>query len=115
MSYYLSQGDLEPDMLLIVSTINGPVDLTTAINITLSWQKPDGSLVSVELVVVNAVTGQVKRVWQVGDSAIPGAHEGRVEVTWANSEVTTYPNDGSAIIWWVTPSFTAAALPPPTP
>ena len=106
MSYYLSVGDLEPDMLINVSTLaGGPSDLTSAIDVSLQWQKPDGTVTTVELVMVDASQGQVKRVWASGDSAIPGTHMGRVIVTWSNSEVSTYPNDNSSIIWWVTPQF----------
>ena len=106
MSFSLVVGDLEPDMEIDLATVaNGPVDLTDATALTLQWEKPDGTVSNVGLVLIDAPTGRVKRVWASGDSALAGTHRARAVVTWSNAETSTYPNDGSVIYWVVYPQL----------
>lgn len=105
MSYSLVRGDLEPDMEIDVATSAGPVDLSGALDVSMRWEKPDGTVVTVELVVIDAPTGRVKRVWASGDSDLPGVHRAQVVVTTSNDEPETFPNDGSFVIWWVYPQL----------
>jgi hypothetical protein len=107
MSYSLVVGDLEPDMEIDAVDYNGSVGtaavLTGATDVSLRWKKPDGTVITVPLVVIDLATGRLKRVWVAGDSDQEGVHFGQVVVTLANGELRTYPNDGSQIIWWVYP------------
>jgi hypothetical protein len=99
--FELVAGDLEPDMPLTVTMNGEAVDLTDATSIVLHWLKPNGAVVDVTLTAVDLATGQVKRVWETGDSAQTGYHKARVKVTWDTGDVQTYPNDGSWLIWAV--------------
>jgi hypothetical protein len=103
--YALIQGDLEPDMLIDLAAPAAIAELPTALGVVLQWLKPDGTLTSVPLVIVTAsgTVGQVKRVWQTGDSALVGLHKGVVQVTCANGEICSDPNDGTPLVWNVFP------------
>lgn len=101
MAYALVQGDLEPDMLINLAAPSAIAELPTALVVNMLWEKPDGTVTTVSLAIVTATgtVGQVKRVWQAGDSAEVGVHRGIVQVTCANGEITSDPNDGSTMIW----------------
>lgn len=109
MSYSLIVGDLEPDMFLTAAVSDVAQDLSDAVSVELLWRKPDGTESTVALTPVNAATGQYRRVWAAGDTDMAGVHRGRIVVTWdgpsdltsADDEVQTFPNDGSWIIWYV--------------
>ena len=100
-TYSLVQGDLEPDMVITLAAPGALASLPTATAVNLYWKKPDGTIATVPLVVVNATTGQVKRVWAIGDTALAGLHRGIVQVTGANGEIASDPNDGTHLLWWV--------------
>lgn len=105
MSYNIIEGDLDPDMALQAIDASGSVaDLSTAVDISLYWVKPDGTTSTVPLVAVSLALGQVKRVWVAGDTAQVGVHMGRIVVTAPGGETRTYPNDGSWLYWWVNPA-----------
>lgn len=109
MSFSLIVGDLEPDMFLTASVSDTAQDLSDAVSVELRWRKPDGTESLVDLTVVDAATGQYKRVWEAGDTDMAGVHRGRIVVTWdgeddmttADDEVQTFPNDGSWFLWLV--------------
>ncbi len=101
MAYSVTQGDLEPDMLITLAAPGAQAALATAQAVDLWWKKPDGTIVTVALVVVNATLYQLKRVWATGDTDIAGLHRGRVLVTASNGEVASDPNDGTHLLWWV--------------
>ena len=97
--FEMIEGDLEPDMPLTVTVEGTAQDLTAATTIELYWVKPDGTMDTVELTEVDYELGQVKRVWEAGDSDVVGYHKARIKVTWSTGEVQHYPNDGSWV-WW---------------
>lgn len=103
MSYSLVAGDLEPDMYLTASLDGAadPLDGDEVESIEMRWRRPDGTESTVELTPVSLVAGQVKRVWEAGDTDDVGVHRGRIVVTYDTGEVETYPNDGSWFVWWV--------------
>lgn len=105
MSYSVVEGDLEPDMLLTVTTATQR-DLADAVSVELRWKKPDGvvDLVALVEVTTSVNSGVYKRVWEIGDTDMTGVHRGQVVITWdvgATEEVETCPNDGSWTIWHV--------------
>lgn len=99
MAYSLIRGDLEPDMEL-QAKINGVAEnLTTAQEIKLRWQKPDGTVALVTVTSVDLTLGKVKRVWVAGDTDQVGLHRGQLRVVRSNGEVQTFPNDQSYYLW----------------
>lgn len=105
MSYTIIEGDLEPDMGLTVYIDDAPAVLTGALVVELRWQKPDGTVSIVSLTTVNLAVGQVKRVWQAGDTDQVGYHKGQIRVTRSNGEYQTFPSDGSSYMWLVSPKL----------
>lgn len=111
--YSLMQGNLQPDMLIPLKAPAAQAALATALQVTLHWKKPDGTVADVALAVVmsgisndpNIPSYCVKRVWATGDSDVLGQHLGTVVVTCANGETTSDPNDGSYMSWWVYPNL----------
>jgi len=99
MAYSLIVGDLEPDMELQATENSVPKNLTTATAINMRWKKPDGTVSLVALTAVALATGTVKRVWALGDTDQVGTHYGRIVVIHANSELQTFPSDGSWFVW----------------
>lgn len=97
--YGLLQGDLLPDMLIELEAPGAIAALVDAQDVRMTWKKPDGTISSVALFVVDEVEGLVKRVWQTGDSAQIGTHHGIVVVTAANGETTSDPNTGATFCW----------------
>lgn len=101
MSYSLVVGDLEPDMFVTAARSGTPEDLRDAVTVELDWLRPDGTRSTVALEAVDAEQGQYKRVWEAGDTDIPGVHRGRLVATWPDEEPQTYPNDGTWMLWYV--------------
>lgn len=102
--FSLVAGDLEPDMPLTATMNDVAEALTGALAIEMRWRKPDGTLALVDLTAVDLATGQVKRVWDAGDSDMVGTHLGRIVVTRSTGEIQTFPNDGSWFAWTVVPA-----------
>lgn len=101
MSYSLVRGDLDPDMFIDLDMNDVAESLGGALAIELEWTRPDGTEVTVDLEVVDAAAGQVKRVWEDGDTEIVGTHTGRVVVTRSNGDRQHFPSDGSRFSWTV--------------
>jgi hypothetical protein len=105
VGYMIIEGDLEPDMGLILSIDDAPASLVGATAIIMRWKKPDGTVSQVALANVDLLNGQVKRVWTAGDTDIVGYHEGQVRVTRANGEYQTFPSNGGSYVWLVSPKL----------
>lgn len=99
MSYGIVQGDLEPDMPLTVTAAGALAALPTALSVQLRWKKPDGTVSTVALTVVDAPTGAVKRTWVAGDTDLVGWHEGQIVVTAADGNDLSSPVDGTYLLW----------------
>lgn len=95
------QGDLEPDMAITLTTAAALAALPAALAVNLAWKRPDGTTATVPLVVVDAPTGQLKRVWSAGDTSVVGLHRGRVVITCSNGEPLSEPDDYTHLYWWV--------------
>jgi hypothetical protein len=77
-------------------------DVSGADSVEFRWVKPDGTTYLTNLTPVNAALGEFQMDWSGNDSDTIGPHLGEVVVT-TDGVVETYPNDGSKIIWWVSP------------
>lgn len=103
--YSLVSGDLKSDMLITLSAPGAIAALPTAQAANMLWTKPDGTTVTVPLIVVspgNGTSGAVlKRVWSAGDTALAGLHKGTVRITDSAGNLCSDPNDGSHMCWWI--------------
>lgn len=97
--YTLVVGDLEPDLVLTAKLNDVPQDLSTALSVTLEWVDPNGQAHTGSVVAVDATLGVYRRVWDPGDTDLPGYYRGRLLVSWPGNEPAHFPNDGSWI-WW---------------
>jgi hypothetical protein len=96
--FEIVQGDLEPDLPLTITVNDSPEDISGS-TVELRWRKPDGTFTTVDLTTVDLSVGQVKRVWEEGDTDVVGFHQAQVAVTRPGGEVQTFPSDGS-YYWW---------------
>ena len=94
-------GDLEPDLDIQLTEDGRPADLTGITAAVLLWTRPDQTTATVDLTIVDAPTGRVRRTWVAGDTAQVGTHRGRVRVTHANGDPQTFPGDGSRFAWQI--------------
>lgn len=105
MTYSLVTGNLKPDMLITLVAPGAIAALPTAQSANMLWTKPDGTTVTVPLIVVtagNGVSGAVlKRVWSAGDTALAGLHKGTVMITDASGNPVSDPTDGTHMTWWI--------------
>lgn len=112
----LISGDLLPSMSVQLGNAASIAALATAQSVAMLWLRPDGTVVSVPMVVVDPVNGIVQRVWSPGDSVQTGEHRFQVVVTASNSETATDPVDGSLYKWWVYPRISGPSpIVPPAP
>lgn len=98
MSFDIVRGNTQPPMDVDISG-----DATGADSVQLRWAKPDGTTYLSTLTAVTPAEGLYKMEWGPDDTDQIGPHIGEVVVT-VGGEETTYPADGSKIIWWVNPS-----------
>lgn len=102
MSYSIGQGDLDPPIEFPL-TVNGvAVDISDVVATpALLWIRPDLSTASVSLIFVDKPSGRVARLWQAGDTSIPGLHRARVQVIRADGNPQTFPSDNGWFRWRV--------------
>lgn len=100
MSYDIIEGDLEPDMPMSVG-----VSVVGASSVRMRWRKPSGAVSTVDLTIITAASGELRRVWEAGDTDEVGVHRCQVVVTWSTGEVQTFPSDGNYGQWTVHPKL----------
>lgn len=117
MSYSIVQGTLDPPMPITVYTGG---DVAFAIDeetdtVVLKYKDPDGVLFEVELDItseyveappvgelVNGTAGQLRRIWQAGETDIPGVYLGRIFVT-REGRTRGFPSESLPFVWTVEP------------
>lgn len=95
-SFYLKAGDTSPALRATLQNPDGTaVDLTGATVVFNMRSSGNTVLISrVACSIVTAASGIVQYDWQAGDTDTVGQHLGEFEVTFADSTVETFPNDG---------------------
>lgn len=100
MAFTIKKGDTLPEINASLTT--GPdadtqvaVDLTTATS-TILVIKPvaGGSSTRLTGAIVGSPTlGNVKYVWQAGDTSVAGSYDAEWEITFGAGKIQTFPND----------------------
>lgn len=103
MSYEIVKGDTGPAMPVTLTVSGTAIDVSGADTVVMRWAKPDGTVTESTLTVLDASVGSFQMEWSTGDTDQIGAHIGEVVVT-TGSEIETFPNDGTKIIWFVNPT-----------
>lgn len=93
--YTIKQHDTWPPIEATLSDDVGPMDLTGAtVKLLLKSAGAGTTLVEGVCEIVSAAGGTVKYEWDPADTASVNTFSGEFEITWANSTITTVPNDG---------------------
>lgn len=96
MTFYIKQNDTVPSIRATLQNGNGdPVDL---INATVRFHmRPIGgnsAKVDAEAVVISAASGIVQYNWDAANTDAVGTYHAEFEVTYPDSTIETFPNDG---------------------
>lgn len=104
MSFSIVQGDLAPDLELQVLENGAPKNISTGYTSWgMRWRKPDGTITTVALSVVDPTTGLLVYMWQPGDTDVTGLHHGTVTGIRNTGAPQTFPSDSTAARWAVSP------------
>lgn len=94
--FTIKRGDTFPFLRAVLSDANGPVDLTGAtVKVILKTPGLSGTVVVNDVcTITNAANGIVEYEWDPADTATVNTLDAEWQVTWADAEVTTFPNEG---------------------
>lgn len=99
MAFTIKQNDTSPAIMAqLLDGSNDPVNITGATSVRFHM-RPVGegspaAVIDEDATVVTASTGDVKYVWQAGDTDTNGTYQAEFEVTFATGEIETFPNNG---------------------
>jgi hypothetical protein len=99
MAFSLKQNDTSPSLqATLKDAAQNPVDLEGA-TVKLHMKSAEGILkVNAAMTVVDQNNGIIQYDWQSGDTDTAGTYYVEFQVTYADSSVETFPNDGNKII-----------------
>lgn len=96
MSFYIKQDDTTPSLRADLK--NGSGDSVDLLDATVRFHMREiGStniVVDADATVISEAGGTVQYDWVAGDTADVGSYQAEFEVTYPNSTVETFPNDG---------------------
>ena len=95
--FAIKSGDTKPDLTATLLDANGAaVDITgAAVKFSMKQLgKSSAKISKAAVTIVLATAGTVKYVWGASNTDTPGEFEGEFEVTFGDSTVLTFPNDG---------------------
>lgn len=97
-TFNIKRFDLLPDMVLTVADNDVPVDLSLAGSAKLIVSNRSGIKIEASLTIEDQEEedkiGQVRYVWQEGDTDTVGSFNMEVEVMWAGQRPETFPSKG---------------------
>ena len=96
MTFYVKQNDTSPAMLATLQDANGDAINLTAATVRFHMRAVGSSQVVVDqaAVVVTPLEGLVRYDWAADDTDTIGSYQAEFEVTYADSSIETFPNDG---------------------
>jgi transcriptional/translational regulatory protein YebC/TACO1 len=93
----LKQNDTRGAIKATLSNESGPVDLTGA-TVRFLMSKVGKLKVNKQAIIQDAINGSVLVVFERVDTDESGLYQGEFEVTYSDSSVETFPNDGYVLI-----------------
>lgn len=99
MAFSIKQNDTSPSILATLKDASSvPVNITAA-TVRLHMKSLDGSLkVDSNMTVINAAGGLVRYDWLAGDTDTVGTYKVEFQVTYTDSSIETFPNNGNEVI-----------------
>lgn len=99
MAFSIKQNDTSPSLQATLKDASlNPIDLTGA-TVMFHMKSVDGTIkVDRQMTVTNAAGGVVQYDWQSGDTDTVGTYYVEFEVTYADSSVETFPNNGNRAV-----------------
>lgn len=96
MTFYIKRNDTSPSMLATLQDANGDAVDITAASVRFHLRPISSQTVTVDeaATIVTALDGLVRYDWQAEDTATIGSYQAEFEVTYADTTVETFPNDG---------------------
>lgn len=96
----LKAGDSYPELHMLLSDANGPVDLTTLLSITVIGKKGATTIGPLSATADTPqsdpeIMGRLTAPIAPADTATIGEYNFYVTVTWSANQVTTFPSTGS--------------------
>jgi hypothetical protein len=96
MTFYVKQNDTSPAMLATLQDADGNAVNVTGATVRFHMRAVGSTQVVVDeaATIVTALDGLVRYDWQAADTDTIGSYQAEFEVTYADSSVETFPNDG---------------------
>ena len=96
MTFYIKRNDTSPSMLATLQDASGNAIDITAASVRFHLRPIGSQTVTVDeaATIVTAIDGLVRYDWQAADTATIGSYQAEFEVTYADTTVETFPNDG---------------------
>ena len=96
MTFYIKQNDTGPAMLATLQDANGTAVNLTGANVRFHMQSINGGspVVDAAATIVTAASGLVRYNWLAADTGTVGTYQAEFEVTYADTSIETFPNDG---------------------
>ena len=99
MAFSIKQNDTSPSLqATLKDAALDPINLTGA-TVRLHMKSVDGSLkIDQPMTVVTPLQGLIQYDWQAGDTDTVGTYYVEFEVTYSDSSIETFPNNGSKVV-----------------
>jgi len=99
MAFSIKQNDTSPSLQATLKDASlNPIDLTGA-TVMFHMKSVDGTVkVDRQMTITNEAGGVVQYDWQSGDTDTVGTYYVEFEVTYADSSVETFPNNGNRAV-----------------
>lgn len=96
MTFYVKQNDTSPAMLATLQDADGNAVNVTGATVRFHMRAVGSTQVVVDeaATIVTPLDGLVRYDWQAADTDTIGSYQAEFEVTYADSSVETFPNDG---------------------
>lgn len=96
-SLTLKQDDTYPPLQATLTENNEPLNLTTAVTVTLVMKGTQTStVVTGECTVTNASSGQISYSWASGDTSTADTYQTEFLISWGTGSEQTVPNAASS-------------------
>lgn len=99
MAFNIKQNDTSPSLQATLKDASLTAINLAGASVQFHMKAVDGTLkVDAAMTVVDAANGVVQYNWQAGDTDTVGAYYAEFEVTYADTTVETFPNNGNKVI-----------------